>query len=330
MARKAGVSHQTVTRFLAGFEGIRPATRDRVVGALEELHYRPNLTARSLKSGRSMRIGAISHDLTQVGPSRIAQAASDAARREGMVLDLVSVDTRDPSAIQAGVDALVQHSLAGVLVLVSTDEMNAVLHAAEFRAPVFFASDSEATASDLEARSSGIPAVVDHLRRLGHTRFAHVGGPQNWPAARLRDRIFEDAVVGSAGQLVARAYGDWSAESGHRAVAESGDLGGATALFAANDQMALGSILALKRRGLRVPEDISVVGMDDIPEAAYMDPPLTTLHVDYASLGERSVRDLLAMSAGRSLEPRPLAVPRLVVRESTFPPADRGGGKANR
>ena len=106
VAQAAGVSHQTVSRFLKGFEGIRPETREKVERALGELDYRPNLTARSLKSGRSHRIGALTHDLSQVGPSRVAEGASAAAREAGYVLDFISLDVRNPRAIEESVEML--------------------------------------------------------------------------------------------------------------------------------------------------------------------------------------------------------------------------------
>ena len=143
VAQAAGVSHQTVSRFLKGFEGIRPETREKVVRALDELGYRPNLTARSLKSGRSHRIGALTHEISQVGPSRIAEGANAAAREAGYVLDLISLDVRNPRAIEESLELITQHDLAGVLALASTDEMTQAFETTEFRVPAYIDAEAD-------------------------------------------------------------------------------------------------------------------------------------------------------------------------------------------
>ena len=140
VAKLAGVSHQTVSRFIKGYQGIRPATREKVVSALDQLGYRPNLTARSLKSGRSHRIAALTHEINQIGPSRIVQGASMAARQAGYLLDIIALDMGDPAAIQEALDLAAQLDVAGVLALASTDEMAEAFQHTDFRVPVVFAA----------------------------------------------------------------------------------------------------------------------------------------------------------------------------------------------
>jgi DNA-binding LacI/PurR family transcriptional regulator len=322
VALAAGVSHQTVSRFLKGFEGIRPATRERVVRALDELGYRPNLTARSLKSGRSHRIGALTHELSQVGPSRIVEGAAAAAREAGYVLDIVSLDAHDSRAIQESLSLITQHDLAGVLALAVTDEMTHAFETSDFRVPALIATEHEGEPDDPRSRLSivGVPAVVRHLAGLGHERIAHVAGPRTWSASRNRVRAYGDAVERTGIESVAILHGDWSAESGYRAIAELPELPRATAYFAANDQMALGVMLALKSRGLRIPDDVSVVGIDDIPEAAYFDPPLTTLRNNFEAQGRAAVAQLLAEVEGTQARPVTVPLPELIVRRSSGPP----------
>lgn len=318
VAQAAGVSHQTVSRYLKGFEGIRPQTRERVERALDELGYRPNLTARSLKSGRSHRIGALTHDLSQVGPSRVAEGASAAAREAGYVLDMISLDVRNPRAIEESLGLLTQHDLAGVLALSNTDEMTRAFETAEFRVPAYIhtEADDSLTGHPSDVNGVGIPALVEHLAQLGHRRLLHIAGPRNWAAARNRILAYEASVdrdgLSSAGILV----GDWSARSGYEAVRSLEELP-ATAILAANDQMALGAMLALKERGLRVPDDVSVVGIDDIPEAAYYDPPLTTVRIDFDSRGRQTLLTLLAGIEGTDVRPVDVPRPELVVRRSS-------------
>lgn len=320
VAQAAGVSHQTVSRFLKGFHGIRPETRERVERALEELGYRPNLTARSLKSGRSHRIGALTHDLSQVGPSRIAEGASAAAREAGYVLDVVSLDVRNLRAIEESIAMITQHDLAGVLALSSTDEMTRAFETTEFRVPAYIHAEEHDATSGRPSDPGGvrIPALLGHLAGLGHRTVVHISGPRNWTASRNRALAYEAGVehagLRSAGVLV----GDWSARSGYEAVASMPELS-ATAIVASNDQMALGAMLALKERGLRVPEDVSVVGIDDIPEAAYFDPPLTTVRVDFDSLGRQTLLRLLARIEGTEVRPVDVPPSQLIVRRSSGP-----------
>ncbi|MGI9822002.1 LacI family DNA-binding transcriptional regulator [Agromyces sp. Marseille-Q5079] len=325
VAQAAGVSHQTVSRFLKGFQGIRPETRERVVQALDELGYRPNLTARSLKSGRSHRIGALTHEISHVGPSRIVEGASAAAREAGYVLDIVSLDARNPRAIEESLGIITQHDLAGVLALASTDEMTAAFETAEFRVPAYVAVEADDAVDDPRSRLSriGLPALVDHLAGLGHRRFVHIAGPANWSASRNRLRAYEATVTEHGLQSVAVLHGDWSARSGYHAIADLAELPDATAFIAANDQMALGAMLALKERGRRTPDDVSVVGIDDIPEAEFFDPPLTTLRNDFESQGRAAVAELL--SRIERTEPRRLVtpLPQLIVRRSSGPAPTR-------
>ena len=321
VAQVAGVSHQTVSRFLKGFEGIRPETRERVVRALDELDYRPNLTARSLKSGRSHRIGALAHEISQVGPGRIVEGASIAAREAGYVLDIISLDTRNPRAIDESLSLIMQHDLAGVLALAVTDEMTRAFESTAFGVPSYVASESEGEPDDPRGLLSriGIPALVAHLAGLGHRRLVHVSGPMMWSASRNRCTAYEAAIESLGLSSVAILHGDWSAASGYRAIAELKELPDATAYLVANDQMALGVMLALKERGLRIPEDVSVVGVDDIPEAAYLDPPLTTVRNDFESQGRAAVAQLLARIERSALVRVAVSPPALVIRRSSGP-----------
>ncbi|KRE21773.1 LacI family DNA-binding transcriptional regulator [Agromyces sp. Soil535] len=319
VAQAAGVSHQTVSRFLKGFQGIRPETREKVVRALDELGYRPNLTARSLKSGRSHRIGALTHEISKVGPSRVAEGASAAAREAGYVLDLVSLDVANPRAIEESLELITQHDLAGVLALSSTDEMTRAFETTEFRVPVYIDVEVDDTVSShpSDLTTVGMPALVAHLADLGHRALVHIAGPATWSAARNRILAYETAVIGQGLRSIGILPGDWSARSGYEAVVALPRLPDATAFVAANDQMALGAMLALKERGCRIPDDVSVVGIDDIPESAYFDPPLTTLHIDFEAAGRLSVHKLLAEIEGTEVPQMVVPPPQLVVRRSS-------------
>ncbi|WP_353816602.1 LacI family DNA-binding transcriptional regulator [Agromyces sp. SYSU T00266] len=319
VALAAGVSHQTVTRYLNGFAGIRPATRERVEKALKELDYRPNLAARALNSGRSQRVGAITHELDQFGPSKILQGATTAARDAGFVLDIVTVDLARPDVLNEAIEMLRRHDLAGVLVMSSTDTMSEALATADFGVPVYLGAEPDDTSGTdpSELTQFGFPALFDHLVGLGHHTFLHIAGPAEWSAARNRSRAYSTALAARGLSSAGVLQGDWSARSGYEAVMAAPDLAGATAIVAANDQMALGAILALTERGLRVPEDVSVAGVDDIPEAAYFSPPLTTLRVDFAAQGRAAFSTLLHKIRGEAHALEPALHADLIVRRST-------------
>ncbi len=329
VAALAGVSHQTVHRFLQGYEGIRPATRERVVDALAALEYRPNLTARSLTTGQSLRLGALTHELDQFGPSKIIQGATQAARDAGYVLDIVSLDMGDPDEIAEALEMLTRHDLAGVLALASNDHMAQAFDAADFRVPTFLAGEEDDFASEHPSQLTrvGFPALIAHLADLGHRRLLHIAGPAAWSAARNRARAFQAAVAAHGLESVGVVHGDWSARSGYRAMSELPARPGFTAVVAGNDQMALGALLALQERGLRIPDDVSVTGVDDIPDAAYFSPPLTTLGVDFVAQGRRAVEHLLARIADQQPADDDTLPSQLVVRRSTGPAPMVGSGK---
>jgi LacI family transcriptional regulator len=319
VARAAGVSHATVTRLLKGYAGIRPETRDRVDEAIRELGYRPNLTARSLTTGRSHRIAALTHEITQVGPNKILEGANLAARDAGYLLDVITLDVHDSAAIRESIDLALQFDLAGVLALSSTDEVTNAVESTTFRVPVYLATGQD----KLPPAASGLFAVLSHLTELGHRDVVHIAGPPDWVGARNRVREYEAAVVELGLNSRGVIHGDWSARSGYEAIASLPPQLPATAFVAANDQTALGVILALNERGFRVPDDVSVTGVDDTPEAAYFSPPLTTLRLDFTAQGRDAVEQLLARIDGVAPPPAPQRRPELIVRRSTGPVRSR-------
>ncbi len=322
VARLAGVSHQTVSRYLKGYEGIRPATRERVEQALKTLDYRMNMAARSLATRRSNRVAALVHDIVQVGPSKTAQGASSGASEAGYVLDFISLDFRDREAIDAALDLVNRQDLAGVIALSTTDDMSAAFAATDFRMPAYIVpedEDDDDLASDdpHTVHGHGMKVSVDHLVELGHRRFFYIAGPTGWSSARNREAAYHFALEHHGITSLGRAEGDWSPASGHRAAHDAAVHTDATALLVANDQMALGAMLALEEAGKRVPDDVSVVGFDDIPEAPFFRPPLTTVHQDFDLQGRIAFGRLLQLIDGPGAYAEPPNIPELVVRRST-------------
>lgn len=327
VARLAGVSHQTVSRLLQGYEGIRPQTRERVQKALAELDYRPNLAARSLATNRSRRIGALVYELLEVGPSKTIQGASDAARHAGYLLDIVTLDPRDDDAVEQALSVLRTQDLAGIVAFAPMDLLSDRIQQADFSVPVMLETDVDqaAAAAHTSVSDSGMQQIVDHLVGLGHRRIFHLSGPLEWWASRNRAQAYEAALAGHGLRSVGSIEGSWSSASGYRAGMELPLDKGVTAVVAGNDQMALGLLRALAERGVSVPGDMSVTGFDDTPESAYYQPPLSTVRIDYEQQGRALMNRLLA-TVGTAHEfdvataEAAADAPLLVVRDSTAPP----------
>lgn len=322
VARAADVSHQSVSRYMRGMD-MRPGTKAKIQKALETLDYKPNLMARALITGRSLRIGALTHETHQVGPGQIIQGATAAARSAGYLLDVVSLDMGDPAEIDEALASLMQYDLAGVLAFSSTDSMREALERTHFDVPVVIAAEEDEPEASPHSHAStlGIHDLVDHLWDLGHRRLLHIAGPEEWSAARNRLHAYEIAVR-NHGIDPLILHGDWSARSASDLVDAIPARELPTAILAANDQMALGAMHALHSRGLRVPEDVSVTGVDDTPESPYFTPALTTVRLDFRAQGRDALAALLAEINGTQSaddsNTSPATSP-LVIRSSTGP-----------
>jgi LacI family transcriptional regulator len=225
----------------------------------------------------------------------------------------------DPAAIRESIAIALQFDLAGVLALSSTDEVTNAVESTTFRVPLYLATGHDKLPTDAPPAANGLLAVLRHLSDLGHRDIVHIAGPRTWVGARNRTREYEAAIIELGLSSRSVIHGDWSARSGYEAIASLPDELPATAFVAANDQIALGVILALNDRGHRVPDDVSVTGVDDTPEAAYFSPPLTTLRLDFTAQGRDAVHQLLALIDGAAppeLAPRR---PELIIRRSTGP-----------
>ncbi|MEE1758068.1 LacI family DNA-binding transcriptional regulator [Streptomyces sp. SP18BB07] len=334
VARLAGVSAQTVSRVSNGFAGVNEDTRRQVLDAMRELGYRPNSAARALRRGEFRTLGVITFSLSTLGNIRTLDAIATSAAREGYAVTLLPVAVPTQDEVNGAFSRLGELAVDAVIVIMEVHLLDAATVSVPPGVQVVVA-DSDAgdryTVVDTD-QAGGAREAVRHLLELGHGTVWHLAGPEDSFAAQRRANAWRatlaEAGVPDAPPLV---RGDWSAESGYRAglrIAEEADC---TAVFVANDQMALGLLRALNERGRRVPEDVSVVGFDDIPEAASFLPPLTTVHQDFAEVGRLCVEGVLhKMREGgqedeESREHGTTLVPtRLVRRRSTAPPPTRG------
>lgn len=318
VARQAGVSHQTVSRYLRGFEGIRPETRVRVEAALAELDYRPNSAARLLRTQRSNRIGVLADRVDETGPARIMAGATRAARQRGYLLDVVVTDGLDPESIASAVAVVTEHQVAGILATAQTDLVVEHLKRAAISVPLVIDARLPVFPGGRPWNEFAGRLAADHLLDLGHRRVGYVVGPPAWLAATGRFDGFRRRVEERGGELVWTREGDWSAASGYAAWQTLGpEERGVTAVAVCNDSMAIGLISAAHHDGVSVPEDLSVVGNDDIHEARYVLPALSTVAVDFEGEGRLLIETLIAGVERDEHPPAPAEPPHLIPRDST-------------
>ncbi|MCQ2000565.1 substrate-binding domain-containing protein [Arthrobacter sp. zg-Y108] len=318
------MSHQTVSRLLKG-QTISPAFKLKVDKALADLNYRPNLAARSLATRQSNRIATLIYEMSELGPMKIMQSASTAARRAGYVLDIVHLDPSNSGSLSEAIAILNQLDVAGILAFAPNDITRAQLSSTEFRVPIYFEAENDDDDLQRDDRPNfnaiGAELAMSHLTDLGHRSIAHISGPLTWPAARLRVRSYRQSVSRHKLPEIPIVEGDWSARSGHGAALTILDRHPeVTAIFAANDQMALGALSALAQRGVVVPRDVSVVGMDDAAEAQFYTPSLSTVPMHFETQGQYAFEAILARIQGRDVAVKTDYVhTALVARESTGP-----------
>lgn len=331
VAELAGVSPQTVSRVANGYEGVVPATRAKVVEAMRTLGYRPNAAARALKRGSFQTIGLVMFDLNAVGNSATLAAINELASRAGYAVTVITEPSRTSQAVAAALGRLEQLAVDGVITIIDAlPDDGARLSFDVPSAPHLVVVDPSLSLSPSSVdtdQAGGTRQAVEHLLGLGHRTVHHVTGPERSCSAAQRLHAWRQVLTEHGAPVPEPVHGDWSAGSGYRAgrALLEGRTEEVTAVFCANDEMSLGLIRAAHDLGLSVPEDVSVVGFDDIATSAEFLPPLTTVHQDFQGLGKACLDTLLSMinaPAGTGAAPsRPQIVPtHLVVRESTAPP----------
>ncbi len=325
VARLAGVSHQTVSRVLNYHPNVREETRERVLRAVRQLNYRPNALARGLTGRRSRAIGVVAFDTTLYGPTTTVLGVERAAHRAGYTITIVAPQQLDPAGIADAVSRLAEQSVAGVVVIAP---MMAAARAARLLPAglptVVVEPDANSRLPTVCVdQVAGARLAVEHLLSLGHETVWHLSGPHDWREARDRIEGWRQALKAARRHVPLLLTGDWSPRSGYTAGRWLAGQAEVTAVFSANDQQALGLLRAFHEAGIRVPDQISVVGFDDIPEAAYLSPPLTTVRQDFDEVGRRCLATLLELLDGEEPAPEPLhsrVVPTLVARASSGPP----------
>jgi DNA-binding LacI/PurR family transcriptional regulator len=295
VARLAGVSHQTVSRVLNESPNVRPHTRTRVLAAMETLGYRPNRAARALVTGRSQVIGVATLSGGLYGPASALYGVESAAAQVGYAVSVVGIREVSAAELRQAVTQLMRQGVDGVIVItplrVAQEELDLLA--------------GEVPLVSLEGAAGGVPSVVGvdqvagarlavgHLIELGHRTVWHVAGPRDWFESEGRVDGWRSVLTEADREIPPVLTGDWSPKAGYDAGLLLARLPEVTAVFSANDQMALGILRALTEHGRRVPDEISVVGFDDLPEAEYFLPPLTTVRQDFTEVGRQGVARLL-------------------------------------
>jgi DNA-binding LacI/PurR family transcriptional regulator len=327
VARLAGVSQKTVSRVFNNEQYVSAEVRRRVMEAAEHLGYRLNNAARALASGRTRSIGVVSLGTALYGPASMLVGLERAARYTGYALRVANTMEGDPDGIAGAVDSLLRQGVDGIVISEPIEEGTGSI---ESDVPLLVFGPRSAFTGP-RVLSAGINSellarvATEHLLSLGHGTVHHLAGPQPWYTARDRAAGWRSALRSRGRQVPSIVHGDWSPASGYAAGRQLAADRDVTAVFAANDDMAIGLIRALVEAGRRVPDDVSVVGFDDVPVAAHVIPPLTTMRQPFDAVARDGLELLVHAiekpdAAPPALTEQPVEI---VVRASTAPPATR-------
>jgi len=323
VATRAAVSYQTVSRVINNSRHVAPDTRERVLQAIEALDYRPNEAARSLNTRRSQVLQIITFD---VAHNQAVEAMLHTAKQLGYDMAFSAIwDLSSDTEIHEQLDGLAARLIDGVVLITPTFDFSyeeLVKFCRGIPAVLVGTGPAARAPAVMIDQRYGTNLALQHLLQLGHTRIAEISGDSRFYDARARHDAYCDFMRAHGLEPGPSVVGNFWAEGGYDGVRQLIKQGARfTALFCANDETAVGALLALEEHGLRVPEDISVVGFDDARSAAFARPPLTTVQQDFHAMGREAVEYLVSMirNPGTTVHQRVL-YPRLMVRRSTAAP----------
>lgn len=319
VAALSGVSHQTVSRVLNNHENVSKETRNKVLKAMNDLGYRPNLLARALVTGKSATIGVLSHDTTLFGPASTLHYVQSAAREKGYKTSIFSLKDDNKDSIIAGVQELVNDGVDGIVIIAPQIEGTKDVSEVVGRFPVVLVENesTQALPSVNVDQSYGAYELTSYLIKIGHKKIAHISGPKGWHETFGRLNGYKKAMREHKFPTNLVWEGDWSAKSGYectRKILKNMDI---TAIFAGNDAMALGALRAIHESGRQVPTDVSLVGFDDLPESRFFTPPLTTARQDFHMVGSQALEILLNLINQKNTRVNIAIKPEIIIRDST-------------
>jgi LacI family transcriptional regulator len=321
VARVAGVSQKTVSRVVNSAPNVRAEVRERVHAAIAELGYRPNAAARALVTHRTGVIGILTPDSLLYGPTAQLFGLERAAHEAGYAVVIVSVPDGSRTGVLGALTRLRGLGVDGIAL--GAPLLGEALPVDLFRGVPFVVvgdqlPETGGSPTIICDQYSGARQATEHLLGLGHETVWHVAGPTTWYSSRARETGWARALDAAGVRRPDPVVGDWTARSGYAAglvLAERPDV---TAVFAANDQMAWGLMRAMAERGRRVPEDVSVVGFDDVPESEFQLVPLTTVRQDFTTMAHLAVTELVKAMTGKESATGTICIPvQLLVRSST-------------
>lgn len=319
VAAAAGVSRQTVSRVLNDHPSIHPETKAKVLAAIAELDYRPNIAARMLGTNRSRTIGVlITDNASDHGPNSALRGISAAAAESGYFVHTVHIRDESRAEFESALNMMIGLRVEALIIIAPQQQALNALSASSLDVPYTFI---QATRS-LDPRAMHIDQIggarlaTRHLLELGHRVIAHIAGPQNWLEADARMKGYLDELSDWDVEPLPPILGDWSSETGYRIGQQIARRRDITAVFAANDACAQGVLHALHEARVAVPTQVSVIGFDDVPAAAHMWPPLTTVRQDFFELGRRCLAMVTNQTGTLDLPP---IEPELIARASTGP-----------
>jgi DNA-binding LacI/PurR family transcriptional regulator len=321
VARVAGVSTATVSRTINGSDKVSPETAERVREAIRQLKFYPNDNARALGSGRSSLYGLIISDITNPFFPELVRSFEEIAVDYGQ--EVLTANTNyDPGRMEICVRRMLQRKVDGVAVLTSEMDKHLLHEFSERDIPLVFLDTASPAPGISNIRidyTAGVAAAVEHLSDLGHTDIGFIHGPMNLTSARVRYKAFVSKLKRKNIEPAFIEEGDHRFAGGHNAMARLlARPVRPTAILASNDLSAIGAISAIFECGLRVPEDISVIGFDDIDLSSYIEPPLTTIRVSRTDIGHTAFRALFEPGQDASSEGAEYVIhPTLVERKST-------------
>lgn len=328
VARLAGVSAQTVSRTLTGHPHVQPKTRARVLAAVEQLGYRRNNAARMLSSGRSRTIGVLTLRSGHSSRSSLMSGIEASASEAGYAVSTATASSLDTGAIEEALSRLADQAVEGIVLCVPLIRVNARIEQLTRSVPTVTVDGSRTAATEIVAVDQALVArlATEHLIELGHESVWHVAGPREWLDAATRCTGWRTTLEAAGLTVPPVLEGDWTPASGYRNGLVLGRIPDVTAVFVASDEMAFGVVRALHELGRKVPQDVSVVGVDDIALAEYCFPSLTTVAQPFAEMGALAVSHLLRLVTEPESASGPVSVePSLVVRDSTAPVRSRSG-----
>jgi DNA-binding LacI/PurR family transcriptional regulator len=340
VAREAGVSPQTVSRVVNNHPDVSPGTRERVQNVVDRLSYQPSLIARTLSHGHSRTLGVVGTGLEYYGPSRALSGIEKQADKLGYTIHLSLIRQPERSDVEQLWRDLLSRHVEGIIWAVPEIGSNRSWlkqWTARPSLPVVFLSmqpDPAISVVAVDNRSGGRMAT-QHLLAQGYSKIGLITGPSGWWEVQQRRRGWEEALKAARIKIEQDLVveGDWSPASGeqalHRLLEQRRDV---EAVFICNDQMAVGALQAARGLGRCVPDNLAVIGFDDIPESAYFNPPLSTVRQDMVEVGSCAVRELCrvieeSQQSKFVVQPNTILLqPQLVVRKSSVAEELKPGG----